>query len=78
MTWTPDALPAADPFAPAAVCAVAPGDIWVAGSGGAVAHWDGAAWSRVPTGTRSDLMDLACDASGQVRAVGARGAIVAR
>ncbi|MDB4929679.1 MAG: hypothetical protein JWM10_2163, partial [Myxococcaceae bacterium] len=48
-------------------------DVWGAGDGGRVAHWDGTAWSTETVG-RSDLAAVWDSGAGERWAVGAGGA----
>jgi hypothetical protein len=48
--------------------------VWVAGSGGFMAHYDGATWTRSNTGVENNLYHLAyAPSNGSVWAVGNRG-----
>jgi hypothetical protein len=49
-------------------------DVWAVGDGGAAAHWDGAAWQRVDTGTASPLVAVAARAAGDAWALAQDGA----
>ncbi len=55
-------------------------DVWIVGSddgaGPVVLHWDGAAWSRVETGTTGDLWWVWGDGAGTVFFAGAGGRVV--
>ena len=57
------ASPTADPLL--AVLIVAPNDVWVSGQGGRILHYNGTAWSLVPSPTSYSLygLDRAPDAS---------------
>lgn len=52
-----------------------PSDVWACGQGGAVLHFDGDAWTSVPSGTPSTLLTIHGPATGdgRVTAVGGPG-----
>jgi hypothetical protein len=52
------------------MCGRSPSDVWLAGGGGTLMHWDGTAWSLVPTGTSYDLKDVWCSPGGSIWVVG--------
>ena len=51
-------------------------DIWVVGDDGCSDHFDGKAWSSVPTGTTEDLHGVAACGRGDAWAVGDKGTIL--
>jgi hypothetical protein len=59
-----------------AVCAITPRDVWAAGVGGTLLHFDGTGWSRATSGTRNILRDLACLSPTRIWAVGEGGTIL--
>jgi hypothetical protein len=48
----------------------APDDLWLVGDGGLVLHFDGAAWTRVPSGTTNRLLAMTGRGRGEALAVG--------
>lgn len=56
--------------------AISPSDIWAAGGGGTLMHFDGGTWSAVPSGVSSGLSSLWGSSSSDVWAVGAGGKIL--
>ncbi|AKU93796.1 hypothetical protein AKJ09_00460 [Labilithrix luteola] len=46
--------------------AVSESDVWVGGSGGFVAHFDGTSWTRVKSGTRASIFGITAGADGTV------------
>lgn len=59
-------LPEASGVAVNASWASSASDIWVGGSGGYVAHFDGANWSRVATGTFASIFGITATSDGTV------------
>ncbi len=51
-------------------------DVWLVGDEGCSAHFDGRGWSRVSTGTRARLRDVAACSSSEAWAIGDRGTIL--
>lgn len=51
-------------------------DVWVAGEGGTLIHWDGAAWSTAASGTETALRALAGTSARDVWAGGLDGTIL--
>lgn len=51
-------------------------DIWLVGDRGCTAHFDGRAWSRVPSGTTTDLRAVAACSGADSWAVGDQGTIL--
>jgi hypothetical protein len=49
---------------------------WAVGQGGAIAHWDGTAWSGNPNLVSTDLSDISGASDGTAFAVGAGGTIL--
>ncbi|MCA9664048.1 MAG: hypothetical protein KC503_00625 [Myxococcales bacterium] len=56
-----------------AVSGSGPSDIFVAGAGGVVRHFDGTSWRALPSGTTARIHDFAASADGAPLAVGADG-----
>ena len=54
----------------ASMCGRSASDVWAAGDGGTLLHWDGTSWSRIATGTTADLADIWCAPGGEVWTVG--------
>lgn len=59
-------LPEASGVAVNASWAISPSDVWVGGSGGYVAHFDGASWSRVASGTSASIFGMTMASDGTV------------
>jgi hypothetical protein len=59
-----------------AVWSSAPTDVWVAGEAGTLLHWNGSAWSLVPSGTESGLRALAGTSAKDVWAAGLDGTLL--
>ncbi len=57
-----------------AVAGTGPGDLWTAGQGGTLMHWDGRAWARSASGTDVTLGGLFAVSASEVWAWSARGA----
>lgn len=53
-----------------------PDDIYVVGSGGLLAHWDGRIWTRIPLMTDYWLAGVRCLAKDNIIAVGNNGVVV--
>ncbi|HEY3447258.1 MAG TPA: hypothetical protein VGK67_12875 [Myxococcales bacterium] len=53
-----------------ALWVVAEDDVWVGGGAGLLMHWDGKAWTHVPSGTTSRINDIWGPASNDLWAVG--------
>jgi len=53
-------------------------DVWAVGDDGLMAHWNGATWSKVASGTTHDLNAVGGSWSGSVWAAGAQGTILHR
>jgi hypothetical protein len=51
-------------------------DLYVCGSGGFLAHWDGKAWTRIPIVTNLYLSAIRCPRKDWIIAVGDRGIVV--
>ncbi|MBN9160762.1 MAG: hypothetical protein BGO98_26985 [Myxococcales bacterium 68-20] len=43
-----------------------PSDVWVVGSGGYAARFDGTTWQRIPTGSKARIFDVAASGDGTV------------
>lgn len=54
----------------------APDDLYVVGSGGLVAHWDGRCWTRIPVPTNVYLSHVRCFRKDWIVAVGDRGVVL--
>ena len=53
-------------------------DVWAVGQAGTILHWDGSAWTSVPSGTTNGLLGVWGSGASDVWAVGERGAILER
>ena len=51
-------------------------DVYMVGTQGTIAHWDGQQWSRVKSGVREYLLEIFGFSADDIWAVGARGTIV--
>jgi hypothetical protein len=60
------ALPDVSGVALNASWAVSASDVWVGGSGGYAAHFDGTTWTRVATGTKAAIFGITAGADGTV------------
>ncbi len=49
-----------------------PSDVWAVGESGTIVHFDGARWSRVPSGTRESLVGIGGREHGDAWAIGNR------
>lgn len=60
--------------------AVTPGsagnDVWAVGDSGAILHWDGSAWTKVPSNTTAHLFGVAMATASRGWAVGSDGALL--
>jgi len=52
-------------------------DVWVVGTGGAVIHWDGSAWTRMESGVTGRLLTVRGRAPNDIYAVGGLGMPIA-
>ncbi len=59
-----------------AIWGVSENDVWAVGHGGAMAHFDGAAWTQVTSPTTKNLYALHGTADGHLVAVGDAGAVL--
>lgn len=73
--WSRQDLPteAAEQVALYKVWGSGPDDVWACGASGVIVHWDGAAWSVVPSGTERLLLTVAGADAEHVWAVGGTG-----
>ena len=58
------------------VWGASPNDVWVAGEGGALMHWDGSAWAEASSGTQSALRAVSGTSSKDVWAAGLDGVLL--
>ena len=65
--WNPEPLPLS--FA-SAISGTGDDDLWVVGPGGVALHYNGAAWTQVPTGVTDALIDVSAAAPDDVWTVG--------
>jgi len=56
--------------------AASPTDVWALGGAGTILHWNGSAWSPVPSGVREILLGIWGAAADDVWAVGSDGVIL--
>ena len=70
-TWCPVATGVSDLYALVSVWGTAPNDVWAAGSGGNVVHYDGATWSAKSTGVHNTFHAIAGSSATDVWAVSA-------
>jgi hypothetical protein len=75
-SWTDSPLPALDRASAALfkVWAAATDDVWAVGDSGVIVHFDGMAWTQVPSGTSHDLISLWGTGPSDIVAVGGRSA----
>ena len=74
-TWTVTVLdPSVSQNYLYAVWAAAPDDVWAVGGGGAIVHYDGAAWASVVVGNGADADAVQRLGQGAQRRLGRRGA----
>src|SRR5207302_6280308 len=66
-SWTNAAMP---PATYVAIWGSATNDVWAVGQGGAVAHYDGATWTKKPSSTAQDLAAVWGAVANNVWAVG--------
>jgi hypothetical protein len=52
------------------------GDVWTVGRFGTILHWDGSAWTSIPSGTPATLYGVWGSGAGDVWAVGYGGIIL--
>jgi hypothetical protein len=74
--WTLVDDPCVSGISPYDVFASSPSDVWIVGSGGAIIHYNGTAWSPMTSGTTNDLNGVWGSGPGDIYAVSAGGAIV--
>lgn len=51
--WCPTDTTVSSQYAFTAIWGTAKNDVWAAGSGGTIAHWDGSGWTKRPTGVKN-------------------------
>lgn len=54
----------------------APNSVWAVGFGGAIVHWDGTAWSPVPSGSGQGLLAVWGSGAHDVWAAGNAGTLL--
>ena len=59
-----------------ALAGTSPTDVWRTGGGGAIAHWDGAAWTELGRGPYDDLERIAPTGPDTAVLISARGAVL--
>jgi hypothetical protein len=62
--------------APRAIVMISSNEGWAVGDGGLIMHWNGAAWSQVPSPTTYELRGLTSVGANDLWAVGAHGTIL--
>jgi hypothetical protein len=67
-------LPQGNP--PRSVWGSGPNDVWAVGDAGTILHWNGTAWTGVPSGTGNDLYGVWGSGPNDVWAVGAGGTVL--
>ncbi|MBX3187275.1 MAG: hypothetical protein KF819_09675 [Labilithrix sp.] len=67
--WCPVATNVSSRYALTSVWGAAPNDVWAAGSGGTLIHWDGATWKPTATGVRNTFYAVGGSAANDVWAV---------
>src|SRR5262249_30287334 len=58
------------------VSALSQSDVWAVGNAGLALHWDGAAWTPIPTPVTQDLLSVHAILPNDVWAVGRGGSVV--